>query len=813
MRRRSYKPAAGILAICIILSLSAGCGMFKQQSVTDPLDVIKADTPWYSLVRTDVTSNYDDSAYNEVNTEYIGRSGDDLVFHVRENSFDGSLDVYEADDLSEFAASHLDFYTKDGMLTKTVDLREIFNPHVQEYGERDVSLCQYSVSIVQDKVAFTFITYIEADGLYQMGSVTDIYDPATGELTEGEPVLPDGPGQMILGTGYYTFGDTTIGIYQTIIGGTIDSDVENVFTVSTGGEVKGQSALSDVAENSRLQKIMYMIRISDDKVLFAAEDYFGSAHEVFTIDPGNGSISPYTEDVSWLEDLDGLETASYVEGEGTLICDSYGIRKVDLENRTADYVFRFDYCNINRFDVASLKLADYSEDGIVFAGDVAVGSSPVFGEAAPSSMLYSLTREDSNPNAGRKVIRVASLGSISYAAAEAVCVYNGSDHTCFAVIDDRYLTDTSPLQADEYMAELAAIENRLSVDINAGDGPDILLNTISLKQFNRDDLLVDLAAYIPEGNYFTNVFDAAATDGVLYQMPLTCGFQGISTDAGNWTGGAGMTYDEYSAFVDNVCNGDDPVDMTRLDFFCLCVDNMSDEFVSGSSISFDNQVFRELASYVNDNIADPIVAEYADPFEQWMAETDEEFASHPAEFVTVNSFNSYLREYKIDGGDPVMIGIPSSDGRGPAISCYDSVAVSARSKYTDGCIDFVNVLLSDEIQCLYALSDATPVNIDAYDESAAESMEIFNESMARTEANTPEADRAANGLVICYVTDEDIAEYEALIASCDHIPSTDTAVMLIVREEIQAYLAGQKSLDEVMDLITNRVDLFVSERG
>ena len=70
-----------------------------------------------------------------------------------------------------------------------------------------------------------------------------------------------------------------------------------------------------------------------------------------------------------------------------------------------------------------------------------------------------------------------------------------------------------------------------------------------------------------------------------------------------------------------------------------------------------------------------------------------------------------------------------------------------------------------------------------------------------------------NEVPIVYLDESDIQEYEDLIRSCDHMPATDNAVMLIVREEIQAYFAGQKSLDEVLDTITNRVDLFVSERG
>ena len=39
------------------------------------------------------------------------------------------------------------------------------------------------------------------------------------------------------------------------------------------------------------------------------------------------------------------------------------------------------------------------------------------------------------------------------------------------------------------------------------------------------------------------------------------------------------------------------------------------------------------------------------------------------------------------------------------------------------------------------------------------------------------------------------------------------AVSIIVREEIQAYFAGDKTIENVMAIIQNRVDLCMNERG
>ena len=37
--------------------------------------------------------------------------------------------------------------------------------------------------------------------------------------------------------------------------------------------------------------------------------------------------------------------------------------------------------------------------------------------------------------------------------------------------------------------------------------------------------------------------------------------------------------------------------------------------------------------------------------------------------------------------------------------------------------------------------------------------------------------------------------------------------MIIMREEIQAYFAGDKSLDEVIEIINNRARTYYGERG
>ena len=45
------------------------------------------------------------------------------------------------------------------------------------------------------------------------------------------------------------------------------------------------------------------------------------------------------------------------------------------------------------------------------------------------------------------------------------------------------------------------------------------------------------------------------------------------------------------------------------------------------------------------------------------------------------------------------------------------------------------------------------------------------------------------------------------------MPDVDTSVLVILDEEIQPYLEGQKSIDEVIDIAENRINLMIDERG
>jgi hypothetical protein len=60
-------------------------------------------------------------------------------------------------------------------------------------------------------------------------------------------------------------------------------------------------------------------------------------------------------------------------------------------------------------------------------------------------------------------------------------------------------------------------------------------------------------------------------------------------------------------------------------------------------------------------------------------------------------------------------------------------------------------------------------------------------------------------------TAEDNAKVMDVIRKTNRVRPADSVVYRIIGEEVGAYIAGQKSPDEVVDIIENRVNLYLSE--
>ena len=526
----------------------------------------------------------------------------------------------------------------------------------------------------------------------------------------------------------------------------------------------------------------------------------------------------------WL-DLNKLRRSSNGSDGKVYFTTRRGISSLDFENKNAKQVFDFNNCNVNRRYMEDLEIAECSGDSFLFCGSydsLDMRSSKFVKNFA----VVELKKAKKNPHAGKKIIELCSYdGYLNGTLYDAIIKYNESNSDYHIEFSDRYImndySDFGDINtSDDYESALLGANGKLSdvlaMDIMNGTGPDIIMNTSRLGQLNSDNLLIDLSIYTQEldsSKYYTNIINGAKTGGKLYQIPISYTIEGIQTSPENaGKSKIGFTPEEYKKFISEELNGEDLIESGQALYFTKLFTGMSDEFISGGRVNFSSSKFADIAGYVKETVPRNSAA--------WNTITDEtqqdsyETATkgiRTAIYCNCPGISGYLiKRYQIKDGTTIL-GLPSSDGRGPMFGTDTSVAISKNAVNIDACVEFVKMLLSDEVQEDLAMNDKFVLNREAFKKSCSAVIEYYNSPAGAD--NLFDYEIGTNVPRRSKFQDEEIDNMENIILSCSKSNSSDAAISTILMEEMPAYFLGQKDLDAVIKIAQDRAQKVLDERG
>ena len=812
--------ALGMSAVMALTSfVFAGCNK-KKEFAFDDLD-------WYTVKSEEVGTQYTDKDKIEFCQSSFAGMSDGQFYYLSSGQYKLAPDAdLAAIDYNEYTIMNIDIYDINGGLQKTIDVREIVDitsliPEGQScpngFSIRDPNTFHIKDGKLMFMIEFSLFPSWENDLYY----VT--YDLSKNKVTSYDEVFRDEEmtkKQDVLipysCNGSYAFDGY---IVDTLTTYTLDGDLY-IRVTRPNGKTKLYN-MRDSLNGVITSEVTEVIYQENDKAIvgFLAGNRMNKYY--YMMDLKDGSLTPYEEDTSWFSNYFDSCEVTYIEDAGYYLTDGNGIKKLDFEKKEAASVFSYDSCNINRYETRDLQIAGLSEEQIILSSSDMLVSS-VTGES-PAMKFFVLDKQDENPNINKKKIRAATLTEFDYTFCDAVCRFNDSSSDYMIVFDSQYslmemylegkidsYTDGFDVEGLETQTELS---DKLAVDLMSGDGPDIIIDGASYYQLNRDDLLMDLSGIDTTG-LFTNVIDSALVEGHLYQLPLTVGINGLVVHKSDLASGqTGFTFEQYKDYVNTACNGADPIGLGPTDFFITCLSSLNEECISGGNINYDTDNFRSLADYVNDNVAEPSISPEDEIVDYYDFDNDEVPAQ--GEYKRDISFVSFLRDYYTEDIEDIMIaGLPSGDGRGPVLTVSSSVAIAAKTEYEDACLSFIGLLLSDDIQTSYGeLTMSIPIKVSSFEASANSALEEINrqirlgiefkEIYGFSDSSMPNEE----------IDDSVIGDFEDIMLSCSSVASLDPEIMIIVKEEIPAYFSGQKSLDEVIPIINNRVSTFVNERG
>ena len=803
------KRLPAILCVaCLIMPqvMVTGCSKNKKNEK----EIYSADTPWYTVTECNALASRESipegaTTYNG----YIGRTDDSYIFLEEVDEMIPEEEAFDPAARIEYSTNSLVFIDGTGEVTKRIDLQSL----VADSGVLDQNVPEYyfgsEMSYVDDSGIVLDFTYYNGDFIYNRL----IIDPETDQIVEMK--------ERERLDGYITY-PVKIGSFG-VMEYCVDYE-SNLCTLSINVyDTEGNSHVTDL--NTVLPGVeayeMYEPIVIDEYHSIAKLKTVGQSDPRWIeINRENGSISEYTGDLSFLDGID-MNNISYSEEFATICLDIDGIKKIDVEAGTIEEIFSFDWCNINRSVIKEVELIDMTEDQLyLYVTRMYTSGYRSFYD----NDILRLDKCESNPNVGKTILDVAYLGEISDHLAQSICDFNETnpdyyiryrgyydltDYSDFsnigqaARLEDMDMEIAGYLGGDGYDPSLnefvfdaeSNMSNELIMDMLSGEGPDIILGGMTYTQLDRDDYLIDMSQYYTDSQLpcFDNIIDACRTDGKLYQMPLTFTLSGIvASNDGLADGQCGFTFDQYATYVDQTCNGFDPMIMNRLDFLTAVIMSQRDVIITGDEVNFDNEEFREAAQYANDHVFDIV-----DPEAIYEEHGDDK--RDILSLYTTLLWSDFYTDYS-------YVGIPSANGRGPVANIEDSVAITAQSASPEGCWEFVEFLLSPSQQVNLADNSMT-VNTDAFVTASEADLEEYREYYDFWD----ESERA-----MMRFTEPDaryIDDLRDIVMSADRINSTDTTIMIIMREEVQAYFAGDKTLDEVIEVINSRARLYLDERN
>lgn len=428
-------------------------------------------------------------------------------------------------------------------------------------------------------------------------------------------------------------------------------------------------------------------------------------------------------------------------------------------------------------------------------------------------LIRILTKRDPSEIPDKELISVYTM-YLSYDLRSKISDFNKSS--------EKYQIEVTAYEDEDY-TDYDSCLKRLNNDLVAGKLPDILIvdSSMPFNSYISKGLIADLNEFMEKDenfnreDYLENVFEAFSVGGKLYRITPSFNISTFAAKKSIVGDKTSWTMDDFLKVAEE--NPDSKMfdDTTTASGFVqtMMIYNMN-QFVNSETgeCSFNSDSFRKILEYAK-NFPEEIDWDELYSDENYWVEREAAYRNGKTILKSeyLYDFRSLKRDEAADFGEPVtFIGVPSETGNGSTIQFNTSLAITAKAKNPDGAWEFIKTLLSDEGQKNVS---GYPVKLSAFNAMAEKAKErsYWEDADGNKEYYDDTYWVADQQFVVEPNTDEDNERIINYIKSVNTVYDYDTDLFSIIDEEVQAYFSGQKTVDEVVDIIQNRATTYVSE--
>ncbi len=436
--------------------------------------------------------------------------------------------------------------------------------------------------------------------------------------------------------------------------------------------------------------------------------------------------------------------------------------------------------------------------------------------------LTILVRQPEDYLANKTILTLASIGwSEDRGIQEAITSFNrGSENYRIEYIDyyARYceLTQTED-DFDAYQHDYEKMQRLIKTEIMAGGGPDMLIarDRDELADYENSGLLMDLVPVMEADSDFDqslfveSVWNAAKTDGSMYSMPLGFCLRGMIGGTDFIGERTGWTFDEFDQVIGTI--PPDDIMMVLLqspeDLLSSALPYSLDTFVDSANgtVNFDQDEFGQLLDFAKKYGAGDLTSLFESG-----AFPEDLFRDNATVFYSGYGFGepwSYSSfENNVGESGITFCGFPSVESEPVMADATMSVAIVDHEEVSWTCWEFLQTLLSEPVQRSLTLDfEGDPFT------SMPLLSSLLDEYILFAQENADESKVSFMDEVAKPVDEATIEEFLALVDGVRKFYHTDKEIEAIILEEAAAYFSDQKSREEVMAIIQDRMQTYVSE--
>ncbi len=443
-----------------------------------------------------------------------------------------------------------------------------------------------------------------------------------------------------------------------------------------------------------------------------------------------------------------------------------------------------------------------------------IGSYSDYTDDAYKFVIAKYTKIDPADYVEKKVLSIG-VTYLDYNVRKAIIKYNKTSDNYRITIVDYSLYNTE----DNYNGG----REKLNSDIASGQGPDIIMSDdpTLISNYASKGIFVDLHKFAdsdPDVNIsdiWPNLLKACETDGKLYELVPSFSIDTLVGKASKLGNRTSWTLAEMREFEKSLPEGTDLLvgGVSRESMLTSLMRVEGNNFVdlSKATCNFDSDYFKQLLTYCAElkseeeiNVDDDYYNNYDS---LWRSD---KVALYNFYFSDLSSYKYVVKGYF---GEPVsFVGYPSSDGKGSVITFWQSLAISSKCKNQEGAWDFVKFFWSKDYQenC-YSI----PASMSRFDEVSKSAMERPSYEDENGEVVYYDDSWWIGGTEVKLepLTQSDVDMLKEFILSIDKKEeSFGEDILNIINEEAEPFFRGQKSVDEVTQIIQSRVSIYLKEK-